>query len=144
MMDHGLSERRAIRFLLEAINIADYVSFFQIAEVQKSTVETFSAAFSVLRSVCTCALSPRCWPGLLSLCSLVDSYVNLERSIDIDAFQVFSASMNVRLSVVYSEQWTDSQRIDLQRDIETTLSQAIAYVTEPIYQISQSCSHLNF
>lgn len=51
-------------------------------------------------------------------------------------FEVFFFNFNIRLSVVYSELWFDSQRVSADKDIERTLSEAVAYVTDPLYQIS--------
>ncbi|VDD86783.1 unnamed protein product [Enterobius vermicularis] len=72
--DFNFSEKKAVDFLLEAINIADSVFFF---------------------------------------------------------------NFNIRLSVVYSELWFDSQRVSADKDIERTLSEAVAYVTDPLYQIKK-------
>ncbi|VDN52874.1 unnamed protein product [Dracunculus medinensis] len=48
---------------------------------------------------------------------------------------IFSRELNVRLSVIYSELWIDTNRIDVTVDIERTLSGVIEYVTGHLYHI---------
>lgn len=48
---------------------------------------------------------------------------------------MFSRDLNIRLSIVYLEQWLDKSRINYYEDIERTLSSAVEYVTDHIYHI---------
>lgn len=50
---------------------------------------------------------------------------------------MFARDLNIRLSVVYLEQWLDASRINYHDDIERTLSTAVEYVTGEIYQIGK-------
>lgn len=50
---------------------------------------------------------------------------------------MFSRDLNVRLSVIYAEEWMDAQRLDAHAVIERTLSGAIEYVTGHIYHIRE-------
>lgn len=77
MKDHSISEEEAIEFMLEAVNIADFM---------------------------------------------------------------FLRDLNVRLSVVYAEEWLDAQRIDTHADIERTLSGAVEYVTGHIYDVEKDAA----
>ncbi|MFH4973934.1 hypothetical protein AB6A40_000643 [Gnathostoma spinigerum] len=53
---------------------------------------------------------------------------------------MFSRDLNVRLSVVYSEQWLDVQRVDVHMDVERTLSGAVEYVTGHIYDLAKDAT----
>uniref|UniRef100_A0A915PXI3 EGF-like domain-containing protein n=1 Tax=Setaria digitata TaxID=48799 RepID=A0A915PXI3_9BILA len=53
---------------------------------------------------------------------------------------MFSRDLNVRLTVVYLEEWMDKSRIDYHEDIERTLSSAVEYVTGHIYHIAKDSS----
>uniref|UniRef100_A0A158R5T3 Disintegrin domain-containing protein n=1 Tax=Syphacia muris TaxID=451379 RepID=A0A158R5T3_9BILA len=54
------------------------------------------------------------------------------------ADSVFFYNFNIHLSIVYSELWLDTQRIITDKDIERTLSEAVAYVTaDPLYHIKK-------
>lgn len=53
---------------------------------------------------------------------------------------MFSRDLNVRLSVIYAEEWMDAQRLDAHAVIERTLSGAIEYVTGHIYHIPKDAS----
>ncbi|KAM3724644.1 Disintegrin and metalloproteinase domain-containing protein [Dirofilaria immitis] len=53
---------------------------------------------------------------------------------------IFSRDLNIRLSVVYLEEWMDKSRIDYYDDIERTLSSAVEYITGHIYHIAKDSS----
>ncbi|VDN27697.1 unnamed protein product [Gongylonema pulchrum] len=55
---------------------------------------------------------------------------------------MFSRDLNIRLAVVYLEEWLDESRIDYHDDIERTLSSAVEYVTGHIYHIVKDLSLL--
>lgn len=53
------------------------------------------------------------------------------------ADSMLSRDLNIRLSAVYVELWTDVQRIDLWEDIERTLSGVVDYASGHIYHIQK-------
>ncbi|KAH7700616.1 Protein UNC-71 [Aphelenchoides avenae] len=53
---------------------------------------------------------------------------------------MLARSLHVRLAAVYMEMWTDEQRVDIQPDIERTLSQAIEYTTGHIYHVEKDAT----
>ncbi|UMM21498.1 hypothetical protein L5515_003154 [Caenorhabditis briggsae] len=58
------------------------------------------------------------------------------------ADSMLSRDLNIRLSAVYVELWTDVQRIDLHEDIERTLSGVVDYAAGHIYHIQKDASIL--
>lgn len=55
-------------------------------------------------------------------------------------FQMLTRDLNVRLTAVYVEMWTDEQRVDILPDVERTLSQGIEYTTGHIYHVEKDAS----
>uniref|UniRef100_A0AAF5PS84 Uncharacterized protein n=7 Tax=Wuchereria bancrofti TaxID=6293 RepID=A0AAF5PS84_WUCBA len=53
---------------------------------------------------------------------------------------MFSRDLNIRLSIVYLEEWMDKSRIDYHEDIERTLSNVVEYVTDHVYHIVKDSS----
>lgn len=58
------------------------------------------------------------------------------------ADSMLSRDLNIRLSAVYVELWSDVQRIDLWEDIERTLSGVVDYAAGHIYHIQKDASIL--
>ncbi|CAI5446078.1 unnamed protein product [Caenorhabditis angaria] len=58
------------------------------------------------------------------------------------ADSMLSRDLNIRLSAVYIELWSDVQRIDLHEDIERTLSGVVDYTTGHIYHIQKDATVL--
>ncbi|CAI2349515.1 unnamed protein product [Caenorhabditis sp. 36 PRJEB53466] len=58
------------------------------------------------------------------------------------ADSMLSRDLNIRLSAVYVELWTDVQRIDLWEDIERTLSGVVDYTAGHIYHIQKDATIL--
>ncbi|VDK52455.1 unnamed protein product [Anisakis simplex] len=104
MKMHDLIEDVGIEYMLEAINIADFVRFHSVLSTALSFEKLAVSAADLIN------------PSSQS-------------------FQMFNRDLNVRLSVVYSEEWIDAQRIDVYQVIERTLSGVIEYVTGHIYHI---------
>uniref|UniRef100_A0AC35UCR6 Disintegrin domain-containing protein n=1 Tax=Rhabditophanes sp. KR3021 TaxID=114890 RepID=A0AC35UCR6_9BILA len=50
---------------------------------------------------------------------------------------ILARNLNVRLSIVYGEWWTDVERIDVNEDIEKTLSGVLDYTTGHIYNVKK-------
>uniref|UniRef100_A0A0N4ZF01 Disintegrin and metalloproteinase domain-containing protein 28 n=1 Tax=Parastrongyloides trichosuri TaxID=131310 RepID=A0A0N4ZF01_PARTI len=48
---------------------------------------------------------------------------------------ILSKELNVRISIVYGEWWTDEERVDLNEDIERSLTNVLEYTTGHIYNV---------
>ncbi|CAB3401524.1 unnamed protein product [Caenorhabditis bovis] len=66
----------------------------------------------------------------------LDAVTYMLESINM-ADYMLSRDLNIRLSVVYAELWSDVQRVDLIEDIERTLSGVVDYSTGHIYHIQK-------
>lgn len=71
----------------------------------------------------------------------VDAITYMLDTINI-ADYMLSRDLNIRLSVVYVEVWTDVQRIDLHEDIQRTMSGLIDYSNGHIYHIQKDTTLL--
>lgn len=71
----------------------------------------------------------------------MDSISYMLESLNI-ADSMLSRDLNIRLSAVYVELWSDVQRIDLFEDIERTLSGVVDYAAGHIYHIQKDASIL--